>query len=406
MAAAPAETEPLKGSAADVDGREAAASARPGRSGLSCVPVASPAASLTSVSAQDHFELLEQEIAPYYVGNRTRSTALLAWFMENVWREDPDVIEDAICDGGGDKGIDAILIDRDAKEIAILQSKHRQKSGVTQGDGDLKTFRGVAPYFVGPDGILTLLDSGPNEELVKLVHRLELQKLLTDEEDYSVRFVMVTNAPRDASAVDYLEAVDGEEPSLELWDRDNLVEVASRTQRPELLPGKYTLTPSSDVLVDELTDGVEMAMALVPAAELVRLPGIEDRTLFHLNVRLGLGRTRINKELGRTVEQSEEHSVFPAYHNGLTLLTDKLEVSDDGVELDGVSVVNGCQSLIALYSKRTSVTPDLKLVTKVVQLGDETGLATRSPTGRTTRIRSTSAISAPTTVSSGTFKPR
>lgn len=190
-----------------------------------------------------------------------------------------------------------------------------------------------------------------------------------------MRFVMVTNAPRDASAVTYLGAVEEEEPSLELWDRENLVEVASRTQRPELLAGQYRLTPSSEVLVEELTDGVEMAMALVPAAELIRLPGIEDRTLFHLNVRLGLGRTPINKELGRTVEQSEEHSEFPAYHNGLTLLTDKLEVSDDGVELEGVSVVNGCQSLIALYNKRTFVTPDLKLVTKVVQLGDETGLA-------------------------------
>lgn len=327
------------------------------------------------MSAEEDFELLEQETAPYYVGNRTRSTALLAWFMENVWREDPDIIEDAICDGGGDKGIDAILVDRDAKEIAVLQAKHRARAGVTQGDADLKALRGVAPYFNGPDGVQTLLDSGPNEELTKLIERLELERLISEEEDYSVRLVMVTNATSDASADDYLEAVQGDDPPLGLWDRDDLVEIASRTQRPELLPGNYTLTPSSEVLVEELTEGVEMAVALVPAAELIRLPGIEDRTLFHLNVRLGLGRTRINKELGRTVEQADEHPVFPAYHNGLTLLTDELDVTDDGVELSGVSVVNGCQSLIALYSKRSSLTPDLKLMTKVVQLGDESGLA-------------------------------
>lgn len=285
------------------------------------------------------------------------------------------VIEDAICDGGGDKGIDAILVDRDAKEIAVLQSKHRAKAGVTQGDADLKALRGVAPYFNGPDGVQTLLDSGPNEELTMLIHRLDLKRLLSEEEDYSVRLVMVTNATSDVSADDYLDAAQGDEPPLDLWDRDNFVEIASRTQRPELLPGGYTLVPSSEVLVEKLTEGVEMAVALVPAAELIRLPGIEDRTLFHLNVRLGLGRTRINKELGRTVEQADEHAVFPAYHNGLTLLTDALEVSEDGVELDGVSVVNGCQSLIALHSKRNSVTPNLNLMTKVVQLGDQSSLA-------------------------------
>jgi len=79
---------------------------------------------------------------------------------------------------------------------------------------------------------------------------------------------------------------------------------------------------------------------------------------------------------------------------------------DQAQPVDGVSVVNGCQSLIALYSKRTSVTPDLKLVTKVVQLGDETGLADKTTYRSNTRIQSTSVISAPTTASSATSKPR
>jgi hypothetical protein len=93
--------------------------------------------------------------------------------------------------------------------------------------------------------------------------------------------------------------------------------------------------------------------ALVPANELVRLPGIGDLTLFALNVRLGLGRTRINKELARTVrEEQTAHRMFPAYHNGLTLLTERLDVDDEGLHLDGVSVVNGCQSLLAMYANQ------------------------------------------------------
>src|SRR3954447_8479341 len=96
---------------------------------------------------QDVFELLEAEISAFYVGNRTRSTALLAWFIETVMRRDPIEVEDAICDGGGDKGIDAMLYDEDGNELFVLQSKHRQNAAATQGDADLRSFVGVAAYF-------------------------------------------------------------------------------------------------------------------------------------------------------------------------------------------------------------------------------------------------------------------
>lgn len=42
--------------------------------------------------------------------------------------------------------------------------------------------------------------------------------------------------------------------------------------------------------------------------------------------------------------------------------------------LDGVSVVNGCQSLLALYNNRTHLTPELKLLVKVIELGESLDL--------------------------------
>ncbi len=56
------------------------------------------------------FELLEKEFGPYLVGSRTGSTAMLAWFLEHVWRIEPEEAEDALCDGSNDKGIDAIVV--------------------------------------------------------------------------------------------------------------------------------------------------------------------------------------------------------------------------------------------------------------------------------------------------------
>ena len=323
------------------------------------------------------FELLDEQFAVHHVGNRTESTAMLAWFLENVWREEPDQIEDALCDGSNDKGIDAILIDRDAREITVFQAKRRRSDDRNQGENDLKQFRGNGVYFRGPDGMDDLLASNPNEELRLLIERLELRELLAEEEPWDVRFVFVTNANLDPTAEKYLEANRDELPPLDVWTRKELTAVAERTQTPGLLPGDYSLAPSSEVLAQDLAGDIRMAVALVPANELIHgLPGIDDLTLFALNVRLGLGRTKINRELADTIsDEKADHSLFPAFHNGITVLTDGFTVDNEALQLEGVSVVNGCQSLLALSRNRDELTPELSVLVKVVQLGESETLA-------------------------------
>lgn len=322
------------------------------------------------------FSFLDEQFEPHLIGNRTESSAMLAWFLENAWRLEPDEVEDALCDGSNDKGIDAIVIDPDAREINVFQSRRRRTEDRTQGDSDLKEFRGAAPYFRGPDGIDDLLSAAPNDDLRRLLVRHELRDLLDDEEPWTVNLVYVTNAEPDASANAYVEASRDETPRLAVWDRKQLTAVARRTVRPGLLSGEYTLAPRSEVIVAPLRGDVEMAIALVPANELVRLPGIDDLTLFAINVRLGLGRTKINRELAGTIRDEQlDHALFPAYHNGITILTDRLSTDDEGLHLDGVAVVNGCQSLLALYANRTSLTPNLTLLVKAVQLSEDATLA-------------------------------
>jgi hypothetical protein len=78
-------------------------------------------------SASANYKLLDEQIKPFHIGNRTESTALLAWFIENVMREDPEQVEDAICDGGGDKGIDGIVFDEGSNDLFVLQSEAPQE---------------------------------------------------------------------------------------------------------------------------------------------------------------------------------------------------------------------------------------------------------------------------------------
>lgn len=320
------------------------------------------------------FELLEREIEPFHVGNRTLSAALLAWFLETVWRIEPEAVVDSICDGTGDKGIDGIVVDEELSEIAVFQTKHRDNARVTQGDADLRTFKGVDVYFQDPASVDNLMRSGPNAELQNLITRLGIRERI-EEGFHLTRLVFVTNALLDVAGSDYVRTVEDADLPLEVWDRSRLAPVAARTASPDLLAGSVNLKLSTSPVIHDLGGGTRLAVGLVPAPELVRLPGIGDLSIFDRNVRLGVGKTRINRELAKTISDSEEHTLFPAYHNGLTLLTHEFQTSGKKLKLDGVSVVNGCQSLLALNDNRAAVTPELQVLVKVVQLADDRDLA-------------------------------
>ena len=113
----------------------------------------------------DDRALLQEEFAATKIGNRTDSAAMLAWFLANVERLEPEQVPDAICDGASDKGIDAITVDDDLREITLYQGKRMQSATKTQGDNDLKQLVAASEYFMSDDTVEGLLASKPNLEL-------------------------------------------------------------------------------------------------------------------------------------------------------------------------------------------------------------------------------------------------
>jgi hypothetical protein len=315
-----------------------------------------------------HYQRIRDQVKPHHVGNRTQSAALLAWFLESVWRLDDADVDVAICDGGGDKGIDAIVVEDELGEITVLQSKYRKSASAGQGDKDLKNLVGAGQYFESEDTVVELLRSKPNKELRDLIERTELKRKVSDGAHVN-RLVFVTNGVLDAAGRDYVKAIAaGSGPPLEVWDQKKLGPIARRTMRPELRRDKVKLIGATPPIFTDLGNSAKMAVSLVPAGQLVALQGIEDRSLFDPNVRLGLGKTRINKELDQTVKDPPQHVLFPAYHNGLTVLTHELKVRGKMVRLDGIAVVNGCQSLLSLFENRDALTPDLRVLVRAVEV--------------------------------------
>lgn len=324
--------------------------------------------------SQGEWDAIQEEIAVYQVGTRTISAALLAWFLNTVWRLDLPDVDDAICDGPGDKGIDALVAEENLREITLFQAKHRTTADADQGDKDLRNLIGAAAYFDSVERVDALDASKPNPELRRLLKRLGIREKVADG-SHATRAVFLTNGVLDPSGRDYVRTMAGGPLTLDVWDAPRLAELAQRTKRPDLRPEQVTLRSTAPPTAVDLGGGVTMAVALVPATELLALPGIADRTLFARNVRLGVGSTRVNRELNATVIDPAEHALFPAYHNGMTLLTRALDVVGNDLRLDGVSVVNGCQSLLALDAHRSDVGGDLRLLVKAVQVDPQSDLA-------------------------------
>ena len=59
----------------------------------------------------------------YKVKGRTESQAFLAWFLQAYYRLDATDVDDSICDGQGDKGVDGIYVNDLLQQIDIFQSR-------------------------------------------------------------------------------------------------------------------------------------------------------------------------------------------------------------------------------------------------------------------------------------------
>lgn len=105
------------------------------------------------------------------------------------------------------------------------------------------------------------------------------------------------------------------------------------------------------------------------------MPGIADGSLFELNVRLPLGSTKVNKAIRDSIEKQVQHVKFPMFHNGITALAETVSIDDGTVTIENFLVVNGAQSLKQFYNNDKKITSDLRVLTRVIEIGGNTELA-------------------------------
>lgn len=305
------------------------------------------------------------------VPGRTDSRAFLGWFLANYFRLEESSVEDSICDGSDDKGIDGIYVDGTLETIYVFQTKLFQNDAKTLGDSTLREFAGTLGQFSTKESVDALSNSTGNIELKGLIEGDAISEKVGA--GFEIKGIFVTNAALDANGAAFCQ----QNGQITVYDRDRL--------NTDWLPLGDTDPVDKAVsfhldglgVIEYKTPDATVYVASLRGTELVELAGIENQSLFAWNVRQSLGRTKVNRAIAENVASAAEHKNFMLYHNGLTILaTDvSLDKEADVLVLNRYSVVNGAQSLSTLHEKKKVVSDELRLLTRVVGLSPASDLA-------------------------------
>lgn len=303
-------------------------------------------------------DLFRQHLAPL----RSESASFLIWYLENYYRLDSLEAVDSVCDQSGDKGVDGIYVNGGDNTIDIFQSRLSQRKDRTIGDSALKEFAGTLAQFESRESVGNLIDSGGEAEVVRLAKRLDL---INKVETHEIRGFFLSNVEIDGNGTSYLKT----KPVITFVGKSELLGSYISDKRNKAISASAEFDilgfSSSEYIVDKITKSL---IVPVRARELVKLRGIADQSLFAFNVRGPLGRTQVNKDIERSIKDPSKHKLFPLFHNGITIICGKITETTDKIIIENYFVVNGCQSIDALFKNSSRLTDELRILTKFVQV--------------------------------------
>jgi hypothetical protein len=300
-------------------------------------------------------------IVPFKGTQRSESAAFLIWYLVNFYRLDELEATDCVCDQSGDKGVDGIYVNEGAGTIDVFQSKISQKAGSSVGDKQLREFKGTLAQFESVAALQNLLDTAGDVQVAALIRRLDLKKKI---QDYEVRGVFVVNLEIDPNGSAFLNTA-----PMKFVGRSYMESSYISDKKDPLQTGIAAFDIFGLSITDYSVDAnTKATIAPVLASDLIKLSGIADQSLFSSNVRASLGNTAVNRDIVSSIKNAGLHKAFPLFHNGITVLAKSVQHDERNISVEDYYVVNGCQSLNALYSNRADISDDLRILTKFIQV--------------------------------------
>jgi hypothetical protein len=303
-------------------------------------------------------------IAEYRAPGRWDSAAFLIWYLENYYRLDAQEAIDSVCDKENDKGVDGIWISEDEEAIVVFQSRMKENPAKRVGDSSLREFGGTLLQFKTKTALKAMIESAGMAKVASLARRLELLTKIVSG-SYTVRGEFISNLDIDGNGEAYLKSA----PNIRFVGKQYLQDrhISSSRELPVQAPA--TFSTRGYTVTEHRVDAKTRALIVpVRASDLVKLEGIADQSIFAFNVRGPLGNTAINKAIVASIKNRKLHQSFPLFHNGITIIATNVDIKRDALITQNYYVVNGCQSLTALFENQKQLTHDLRILVKFIKL--------------------------------------
>jgi hypothetical protein len=276
--------------------------------------------------------------------------AFPAWVAKIALDLDDDDAYDALSlEGPNEKGMDVFWVDQQNKRVFIAQCKYSQKANHRPRMKDLNDFLACTDWLASPEDLAR--EGRP--ELASAAN--EFNEAVS--QDYATQLWFVYCGPRDEN-VDKRIRLYNANPDNEQRNRSaihchiDLLESIYEEWRGE---GRRIESAQVQVASQGFEVGGAFGKGVVvslPAPELVRLYGEFGDQLFARNVRgwLGARKGSVNAAIIATLENDKERGNFWAYNNGITIVCDDYHYDPDAasLRLENFSIVNGCQTTVAL----------------------------------------------------------
>ncbi len=299
---------------------------------------------------QDELRELAQDELNVRDAGRLKSLAFVYLCVKTVLDLDPDEAFDALTEGGGDFGVDAMHLTEAVDGefgVTLFQAKYKARLDATS------TFEanGVEALI---NAIRHIFD--PSAQLGAINPRLaakveEARSLIRDGLLPRVRAIACNNGQRWNQAAQ--AAIDragfGEQVSWEHVNHDALVRIL---QRPRHVDATLRLTGRA--IIEDMNFS-RVCIGRVPVSEIAQLIRDHGDRLLERNIRryLGLHGNRVNEGIRATLT-SATPSNFYFFNNGLTLVCrdfahNALQSSDYQVKVEQLQIVNGGQTCMTIF---------------------------------------------------------
>lgn len=301
------------------------------------------------VSAKAYLSLFKEQLVNQVpemrkkYGFQTDGEAFGFWFLHKAMGYSEADADDVLCDGGGDLGIDAVVVSE--HEVVFYQFKNPQKIDAGVGAGEVDKLISGLTVIIGGE-----YEKIANPDLKEKV--AEIRELVPSK--YVIRIVATSTAPMVPEAKQKLDSFCRANIRGFSWEYLDIEEIHHRFYSSELptLDRNVKLPLSEAPYVIE-TSGHQALLFVIPGEKIASLYEEHGEELLQQNIRLFHGDTATNLAIQETA--SKDPGKFFFYNNGLSLIADRTIYNpfSKTIELERPQIVNGGQT-IRILSKLKS----------------------------------------------------